>query len=120
MYKIIPFIFFQLVFNYINIQAQNFWELLPFPDSLEISSVAVNAQGEIFVATSTSSSNTDDGVLRSLDHGQTWEVVFNNGYYDIVNITINDSGNIFIATRGQLIFGHPMIKEIHGRQFLIH
>ncbi len=78
--------------------SQDFWELLPFPDSLDISCLAVNQQGDIFVGTNTNTAY--DGVFRSQDDGQTWELVLDMGVYGPSSIAINESGEIFVLGGG--------------------
>jgi hypothetical protein len=86
------------IFSILKVQAQDFWELLPFPDTLDISSVAFNQAGDIFVTTSTQ--YVTDGVFRSTNYGQTWEVVFTNGTYSVGQVAINDSGHIYLSKDG--------------------
>ncbi len=50
-------------------KAQDFWEQLSFPDTINIANLVVNNQGHIFVGTV---SSNNDGIFRSIDHGQTW------------------------------------------------
>lgn len=78
--------------------SQDFWELLPFPDSLDITCLAVNRQGDIFVGTNTNTAY--DGVFRSQDDGQTWELVLDMGVYGPSSIAINESGEIFVLGGG--------------------
>ena len=84
---------FQLFLLNNSVFSQDFWELLPFPDSLDITCLAVNQQGNIFVGTNTSTAY--DGVFRSLDEGQTWELVLDMGLYGPASIAITDSGYIY-------------------------
>ncbi|HAH60009.1 MAG TPA: hypothetical protein DCL86_17895 [Bacteroidales bacterium] len=84
---------FQLFLLNISVFSQDFWELLPFPDSLDINCLAVNQQGDIFVGTNTSTAY--DGVFRSLDEGQTWELVLDMGLYGPASIAITDNGYIY-------------------------
>lgn len=76
-----------------TVQAQDFWEVLPFPDSLEITCLAFNKQGDIFVGTNTNTAN--DGIFRSQDDGQTWELVLDMGLYGPASIAITNGGHIF-------------------------
>ena len=85
---------FQLLFLSNLAFSQDFWELLPFPDSLKISCLAINQQGDIFVGTNTQL--VDDGVFRSQDAGQSWELVLEMGASGPASIAINKSGEIFI------------------------
>ncbi len=80
-----------------SVYAQDFWEVLPFPDSVKVSSLAINSQGDIFVITSTESAS--DGVYRSQDGGETWELVYQ--FYQTAggnSIAISEEGNIFVVT----------------------
>jgi len=84
-----------LIFNIVfRLNAQDFWELLPFPDSLTITCLAINQQGDIFVGTNTMTAY--DGVFRSQDAGQTWEFVLDMGVYGPASIAINECGEIFV------------------------
>jgi photosystem II stability/assembly factor-like uncharacterized protein len=76
-----------------SVYAQDFWEVLPFPDSLEITCLAFNKQGDIFVGTNTNTAN--DGIFRSQDDGQTWELVLDMGLYGPASIAITNGGHIF-------------------------
>lgn len=89
---------FQLFLLNSSVWSQDFWELLPFPDSLDISCLAVNQQGDIFVGTNTNTAY--DGVFRSQDDGQTWELVLDMGVYGPSSIAINESGEIFVLGGG--------------------
>lgn len=93
MKQTITFLFMIMLFIFPRLYAQDFWELLPFPDSLTITCLAVNQQGDIFVGTNTLTAY--DGVFRSQDAGQTWELVLDMGLYGPMSIVINDSGVIF-------------------------
>ena len=93
MKQTIAFLFMILLFLFPRLYAQDFWELLPFPDSLTITCLAVNQQGDIFVGTNTITAY--DGVFRSQDEGQNWELVLDMGLYGPMSIVINDSGVIF-------------------------
>ncbi len=89
---------FQLFLLNSSVWSQDFWELLPFPDSLDISCLAVNQQGDIFVGTNTNTAY--DGVFRSQDDAQTWELVLDMGVYGPSSIAINESGEIFVLGGG--------------------
>ena len=80
-----------------GIVAQDFWEVLPFPDSVIISSLAVNSQGDIFVITRTE--QVSDGVYRSQNGGEAWELVYH--FFQTAggnSIAINEEGAIYIVT----------------------
>jgi hypothetical protein len=79
MKQLTTFLLAILLFLFPRLYAQDFWELMPFPDSLTITCLAVNQQGDIFVGTNTLTAY--DGVFRSQDAGQTWELVLDMGLY---------------------------------------
>lgn len=91
-------VLFQLLFLSNLAFSQDFWQLLPFPDSLAITCLAINQQGDIFVGTNTQLVN--DGVFRSQDAGQTWELILDMGVYGPSSIAINESGEIFVLGGG--------------------
>jgi len=101
--RILLFVFAALLIA-INGKAQDFWELIPFPDSLGISDVTFNSLGDIYLTTCTDDDSIDEGVLRSSDQGQTWEVLYNNSYFQVGPIAVNDSGHIYIGTHGHYGF----------------
>jgi len=98
MKKVILLFIIQLFLFAPRLQAQNFWEQLPFPDTLDISCVAFNQAGDIFVTTG--AEYVTNGVFRSTDEGQTWEVLLTNGNFGVGPIAINDSGHIYLHTYG--------------------
>lgn len=102
--KHILLIIVSLFFSFTTLSAQDFWKLIPFPDSLGIADIAFNSQGEIYIATQTDDDSINEGVLRSSDQGQTWHVLFNNSYFQVGPIAVNDSGHIYIGTHGQYGF----------------
>jgi len=78
-------------------KAQDFWEQLSFPDTINIANLVVNNQGHIFVGTV---SSNNDGIFRSIDHGQTWAQVLNTTNFQIYSIGIIDSGYLYVSTNG--------------------
>ena len=105
-------LFFILFLNSISpLYAQDFWETLPFPDSLIITCIAVNAQGDIFVGTNTM--DIADGIFRSQDEGQTWQLVLAMEAFGVGSIAINDQGEIFIAA---YLTSHPLWKSSDNGQ----
>lgn len=98
MKKVILLFIIQLFLFAPRLQAQNFWEQLPFPDTLDISCVAFNQAGDIFVTTG--AEYVTNGVFRSTDEGQTWEVLLTNGNFGVGQIAINDSGDIYLSKDG--------------------
>lgn len=97
MKKIILLFIIQLFLFAPRLQAQNYWEQLPFPDTINIANLAVNNQGYIFVGTVSSNTN---GIFRSTDQGQTWAHVLNTGSFQIYSLGISDSGYLYISTNG--------------------
>lgn len=99
-------IFFSFLFivSLQNLQAQDFWEQLPFPDTLDISRVAVNNQGHIFAGTVTGGSCVSNGIYRSTDNGQNWQHVFNTGTLQIHSIGIDKTGHVYIGSAGATTF----------------
>lgn len=95
-----PFRFFGIItFLFLMIgkpiYSQMAFELLPFPDSLSVSAIAVNNEGHIFVTTCCSF--TDDGIFRSIDGGQSWEcLVASSGIQDFRDIKISPDGEIYV------------------------
>ena len=67
------------------LEAQNIWEPLNLPGSLR----GVNAQGDMFCIQSANPLN----LVRSQDHGETWETVFTG---NIGNCIIGKKGRIFL------------------------
>jgi photosystem II stability/assembly factor-like uncharacterized protein len=87
---------FQLFLLNISVFAQDFWEILPFPDNQNISTLKVNSAGEIFVGTVTG--YQDNGIFRSDNDGLTWEMMLNTRNFQIFAMSINSIGNIFVGT----------------------
>jgi len=79
-----------------SVFAQDFWEILPFPDNQNISTLKVNSAGEIFVGTVTG--YQDNGIFRSDNDGLTWEMMLNTRNFQIFAMSINPIGNIFVGT----------------------
>ncbi|MGV8112149.1 hypothetical protein SDC9_24929 [bioreactor metagenome] len=80
----------------ISVFSQDFWEILPFPDNQNISTLKVNSAGEIFVGTVTG--YQDNGIFRSDNDGLTWEMILNTRNFQIFAMSINPIGNIFVGT----------------------
>ncbi len=78
--------------------SQDFWEQLSFPDSVHIQSITTNSQGHIFVGTGTY--NVIDGVFRSTNEGESWDLVMISLYNSIFSIEININDDIFIGQNG--------------------
>lgn len=99
MKKVILLFIIQLFLFAPRLQAQNFWEQLPFPDTLDISCVAVNNQGHIFVGTVTDYC-VSNGIYRTTNSGQTWEHVLNIGTFQIHSIGIDKTGHLYVGSTG--------------------
>jgi hypothetical protein len=96
MKKLYILILFQLLYITNSVFAQDFWEILPFPDNQNISTIKINSAGEIFAGTVTG--YQENGVFRSYDEGLTWEMILNTGNFQIFTMSINPMGNIFVGT----------------------
>ncbi len=92
------FLFLLMYTQVISSYSQDFWEQIPFPDSLDITCLAVNQQGDIFVGTGTS--YITDGVFRSCDNGQSWNMILNNANTMVWTLSINEIGHILVSTGG--------------------
>ncbi|HOW32024.1 MAG TPA: T9SS type A sorting domain-containing protein, partial [Bacteroidales bacterium] len=80
----------------LNSEAQDFWEVLPFPESTDIYCTAVNNEGDIFVGAA--NDGAPGGVYRSLDNGQTWSLVLDLGEFSVISLEISNNGNIYAGT----------------------
>jgi hypothetical protein len=94
--KHLALLLFSLVCYTSPLLAQDFWEQLYFPDSLDISCLAVNSQGNIFVGTV--SQYVTNGVYRSNDAGISWELALNTGNFGVLSLEINSEGTIYAGT----------------------
>jgi len=102
------FLFFYSLIAF-NVDAQDFWEQLYFPDSVSIKCIATNEQGHIFICVG--NSNEIGGVYRSTDNAQTWELILDAGNSMVQSIAINEVGNIYIGKTG---FDRFMVSEDNG------
>ena len=94
-----------------SIWGQNNFEVIPFPDSLEITSLAINEQGDLFVSTATGN-GIHDGIFRSRDIGQSWECIYDFGASrNSWGVKINQDGGIY-AIANFSIDGGSLIKSI--------
>ncbi len=83
MLKTLILIYFLITVFAVNSEAQDFWEQLNTPDSINVSTVAFNSSGDVFMGSS-------NGVYKSEDDGDTWVYYgLNNLVYNIV-ITEDD------------------------------
>lgn len=79
-----------------NGKAQDFWEVLPFPDGTDIYCTAVNTEGDIFVGVG--NDGAPGGVYRSPDNGQTWSLVLDLGEFSVISLEISNDDNIYAGT----------------------
>ena len=82
--------------------AQDFWEEIDFPFDTDIYCIAMNAQGHIFIGT-TSNGGENDGLFRTMDNGETWEQVLNVGTFGVLSIAISEDDKIYIGRTGLTI-----------------
>jgi len=95
-HKILLFVLASLMVA-LNGEAQDFWETLPFPDGTNIYCIAINNEGDIFVGT-VYDYGLPGGVYRSLDNGQSWDLVLNLGTFGVLSLDINAEGRIYAGT----------------------
>lgn len=72
---------------------QDFWEIVPTPDTANPQSITINMNGDIFMGS--------DGVYLSQDTGETWALKGLLGK-TILSIAVDSAGNIFAGTTGKL------------------
>ncbi len=82
-----------------SVYGQNIWEQVNFPDSLYIRKINAEKEGILFV--SAGGSNDYNGLLRSYDNGNTWEILdlnfpFNPGL--IIEISFSQDNILYINT----------------------
>lgn len=80
---------------------------LPFPDTVQPNCAAVNSQGVIFVGTQTADYH-HEGVFRSYDHGNSWQLVLATGSFGVQDIAISNEDNIYAGTSSGL---NPLITS---------
>ena len=78
--------------------SQVFWEELNFPsDTLSIRCITTNNAGHIFLGLG--ATGETGGVLKSIDNGVSWELVFVLGFnFAVHSIDCNDNGYIYAGT----------------------
>lgn len=95
-----PYLYTIFLFVFANIInplcAQDFWESVPLPDTVDVTCFAMNDQSEIFIGSGIS--NEKGGLYRSSDNGVTWNLVFNSGNFAVLSISINDQDVIYMGT----------------------
>lgn len=95
MKKIYIIMAFYFVLPGIDALSQISFETLFLPDSNVVFDIAGNMQGDLFVASNTTSAIRNNKLFKSTDHGQTWNVVFEFGYLTARSVIINNSGDIY-------------------------
>ncbi|MCK5838555.1 MAG: T9SS type A sorting domain-containing protein [Bacteroidales bacterium] len=73
--------------------SQDFWEVVPTPDTTHPRSITINSNGDIFIG--------NVGVYLSQDTGETWQFKGLHGKI-IFSIAIDSVGNIFAGSSGKL------------------
>ena len=77
--------------------AQDYWEIIDVPDTIQIKSMATNNQNHIFLGTG--GNNMFGGIYRSVDNCNTWEFLgFEN--HGIGFIELNTANHLFISFSG--------------------
>lgn len=77
--------------------SQMSFEMLPFPDSLKTWAIAINSEDDIFALTTT---GENDGILRSLDGGYSWQFVYHTSLSPR-DIKIRTNGEIYALAFSQ-------------------
>lgn len=78
-----PFSVFIFILFSLSVFSQDFWEMIPTPDTLNTSDIACKNNGTLFI-----SNYGQGGVYRSFDHGNTWQLAGFN-WLTIVSIAVN-------------------------------
>ncbi len=109
--RILYLIIVVFLLNINSVFSQNYFTTIPFPDSLNVTAIAVNEYGDLFVTTS-SQWPINDGVYRSLNDGTTWECVFDFGNVPSgKDVKINVNGEIY-ALANQALNPGNLIKSV--------
>lgn len=78
-----------------TLKSQDYFEQLPFPDSTTIYDLAFSQQGEIFAAVLSLKVIPNDGVYKSSDSGQTWNMILSVGQAGCTDIDLNNVGDLY-------------------------
>jgi len=97
--KIFQITLLLILTSFANIYTQDFWEKTNGPDSMAISALAINSDGDIFAG-----ADTSYGVFRSTNTGITWT---NTGLreYKTTGMVIKPDGEIFLSTLDHRLHG---------------
>ena len=76
------------------------WGQLYFPDTADINCITVNTYGDIFIGTI----GQNSGLYRSIDNGQSWELIFDNNIFTVFDVTTNENGVLYIGNGGPVPF----------------
>ena len=76
--------------------AQDFWESVPLPDTVDVQCFAMNNQGDMFFGSGNIAPY--GGLYRSTDNGETWELLYNSGMFTVNAVELANSGSIYIST----------------------
>ncbi|MBI9039034.1 MAG: hypothetical protein JEY97_12945 [Bacteroidales bacterium] len=88
-------IFTVLILNSYIVNSQDYWEIIDTPPGIDLHSIDVNSNGDMFIGVGLS---TGGGVLRNLNNLNTWDtsLYFNN---DVIGkIYIDKYNNVFAAS----------------------
>jgi len=88
-------IFTVLILNTNIVNSQDYWEVINTPPGIDLRSIDVNSNGDMFIGVGLS---TGGGVLRNLNNLNTWDtsLYFNN---DVIGkIYIDKYNNVFAAS----------------------
>lgn len=82
-----------------TLHAQDFWEIINTPDSIDVRALNVNANNDIFIGNAYTSGG---GLYKSSDNGLFWELfgLYGTGIY---TIEINELGYLFVHGGGDLL-----------------
>jgi photosystem II stability/assembly factor-like uncharacterized protein len=104
MFKKILLLLFSMMFI---LNAQDFWQKCNMPDGLNIYSLAADNDGVVYAG------GYGQGMFKSADDGASWDSSGLAGYW-VVDIDINDNGDIFVAGIGST-YGSGILRSTdHG------
>ncbi|MCF6169996.1 MAG: hypothetical protein L3J66_03355 [Bacteroidales bacterium] len=100
MKKLAPILLFVLANSLIG---QNIWEPIIFPDTLKSKAINAEKEGVLFVATG--GNNEYYGLFRTLNYGNTWELIevdTASSYVSIFTIRYNSDDVLFIGANSRI------------------